>query len=106
MINMRHGQQIYEACPNTGKLNRVSKGDKTLGVVIIFSVITFSVVMFSVVMFSVTPTWIDGAGHNDVPLFPTFWLRLKRFIEIDLRGDSSSDGGLRISSSKTSSDKV
>jgi len=68
MINMRHGQKIYEACPNT-----------------------------------VTPTWIDGAGHNDVPLFPIFWLRLKRFIEIDLQRESPSDGSLRIIS-KTSSE--
>ena len=34
MINMRHGQKIYEACPNTGKSNRVSKGDTTLGIVV------------------------------------------------------------------------
>ena len=55
------------------------------------------------ILLSVTPTWIDGAGHNDVPLFPIFWLRLKRFIEIDLRRESPSVGSLRIIS-KTSSE--
>lgn len=33
---------------------------------------------------AVDPLWVEGAGHNDVELYPQYLDRLRRFIEQDL----------------------
>ncbi|ESN96291.1 hypothetical protein HELRODRAFT_185081 [Helobdella robusta] len=33
---------------------------------------------------TVDPLWVDGAGHNDIEIFPQYIERLERFINIDL----------------------
>jgi len=49
LIHIKHGREMYQACPNT-----------------------------------VTPLWIEQADHNNVPFYLSYWIRLKRFIEVDL----------------------
>lgn len=36
---------------------------------------------------AVTPLWIEGGGHNDLPSFPQFRRRLFDFIHLELGGD-------------------
>jgi len=33
---------------------------------------------------TVTPLWVDHADHNNVQFFLSYWLRMKRFIEVDI----------------------
>lgn len=33
---------------------------------------------------AVDPLWVEGAGHNDVELYPQYLERLKQFISTDL----------------------
>ena len=33
---------------------------------------------------AVEPLWVDGAGHNDIELYPQYIERLSRFIEQEL----------------------
>lgn len=30
------------------------------------------------------PLWVDGAGHNDIEIFPQYIDRLEKFINLDL----------------------